>query len=118
MESGISRQAIFDSHLLSKSLDALAYVTDDRVAVLLRDMTAERQAVLDLQAIQGRFSKVLESIPLTAQAFAVVDVYDALTNDRPYHSAWPRERALRHLQTEAGAHFDPVVVQTFLSLQG
>lgn len=57
-----------------------------------------------------------EAIPLTARAFAVVDVYDALTSDRPYRAAWTRERALEHLQREAGTHFDPVVVQTFLNL--
>ncbi|WP_412030277.1 PAS domain S-box protein [Deinococcus yunweiensis] len=56
------------------------------------------------------------AIPLTARAFAVVDVYDALTNDRPYRAAWPRERALAHLQAQAGTHFDPAVVQVFLTL--
>ncbi|MFB9994458.1 PAS domain S-box protein [Deinococcus oregonensis] len=56
------------------------------------------------------------SIPLTARAFAVVDVYDALTSDRPYRAAWPRDQALAHIQAEAGAHFDPGVVQAFLAL--
>ncbi|WP_412029780.1 PAS domain S-box protein [Deinococcus yunweiensis] len=55
------------------------------------------------------------AIPLTARAFAVVDVYDALTNDRPYRAAWPRERALAHLQAQAGTHFDPAVVQVFVA---
>ncbi|GGR19421.1 PAS domain S-box protein [Deinococcus ruber] len=58
------------------------------------------------------------AIPLAARAFAVVDVYDALTNDRPYRAAWTRERALAHLQEQAGSHFDPAVVQTFLALEG
>ncbi|GHF45548.1 PAS domain S-box-containing protein [Deinococcus metalli] len=58
------------------------------------------------------------AIPLTARAFAVVDVYDALTSDRPYRAAWSRERALAHIQQEAGTHFDPAVVQAFLKLQG
>jgi len=57
-----------------------------------------------------------EAIPLTARAFAVVDVYDALTSDRPYRQAWSSERALAHLQSEAGAHFDPEVVRVFLEL--
>jgi HD-GYP domain-containing protein (c-di-GMP phosphodiesterase class II) len=57
-----------------------------------------------------------EEIPLPARAFAVVDVYDALTSDRPYRAAWPRERALRYLRDNAGAHFDPRVVDEFLRM--
>ncbi|UQN09659.1 HD-GYP domain-containing protein [Deinococcus sp. QL22] len=57
-----------------------------------------------------------EVIPLTARAFAVVDVYDALTSDRPYRQAWTREQALEHIQAGAGTHFDPHVVQAFLHL--
>ncbi|ULH18237.1 PAS domain S-box protein (plasmid) [Deinococcus sp. KNUC1210] len=56
------------------------------------------------------------AIPLTARAFAVVDVYDALTNDRSYRKAWSHERAMAHLQAQAGTHFDPAVVQAFLTL--
>jgi putative nucleotidyltransferase with HDIG domain len=60
-----------------------------------------------------------EAIPMTARAFAVVDVYDALTSDRPYRSAWTKERALEHIQSGAGIHFDPAVVQEFIQmLQG
>jgi len=57
------------------------------------------------------------AIPLTARAFAVVDVYDALTSDRPYRQAWPREQALNYLVEQAGTHFDPAVVQAFVRLQ-
>ena len=59
-----------------------------------------------------------KAIPLTARAFAVVDVYDALMNDRPYRRAWPRDRVLAHLQAETGSHFDPEVVQAFLAMLG
>jgi len=58
-----------------------------------------------------------EAIPLTARAFAVVDVYDALTSDRPYRAAWSRGRALEHIQSSTGSHFDPQVVEAFLQLQ-
>ena len=44
-------------------------------------------------------------IPLTARAFAVVDVYDALTNDRPYREAWSHEQALAYLEAQAGTQF-------------
>ncbi len=57
-----------------------------------------------------------EDIPLAARIFAVVDVYDALTNDRPYRPAWPREKALDYIRNLSGRHFDPEVVRVFLSL--
>jgi len=44
----------------------------------------------------------------------VVDVYDALTSDRPYRKAWSREEALKHIREESGTHFDPEVVEVFL----
>ena len=49
-------------------------------------------------------------IPKTARAFAAVDVYDALTNDRPYRPAWPRDKALDHIDGLAGTHLDPEMV--------
>lgn len=54
-----------------------------------------------------------EEIPLAARIFAVVDVYDALTSDRPYRAAWSRERALAYIREQAGSHFDPQVVAVF-----
>jgi putative nucleotidyltransferase with HDIG domain len=55
-----------------------------------------------------------EDIPLAARIFAVVDVFDALTSDRPYREPWPREKALDHIRSQAGKHFDPMVVEVFL----
>ncbi len=52
-------------------------------------------------------------IPLSARIFSVVDVYDALTSDRPYRPAWPREKALAYILERAGADFDPTVVDIF-----
>ena len=57
-----------------------------------------------------------ENIPLYARVFAVVDVWDALTSDRPYRQAWPPEKTLAYLQTEAGRLFDPRVVAAFVEL--
>lgn len=57
-----------------------------------------------------------EEIPLAARIFAVVDVFDALCAERPYRPAWPREKALEYIRAEAGRHFDPRVVEAFLSL--
>ena len=58
-----------------------------------------------------------EKIPLSARIFAVVDVYDALTSDRPYRKAWSQEKAIEYIKTGAGSHFDPEVVATFLKMQ-
>jgi response regulator RpfG family c-di-GMP phosphodiesterase len=55
-----------------------------------------------------------EDIPLAARIFAVVDVWEALTSDRPYRAAWPRERAIAHLREQTGKHFDPRVAEAFL----
>lgn len=55
-------------------------------------------------------------IPLEARLFAVVDVWDALSSDRPYRKAWPVEQVIAHIRSLAGTHFDREVVQIFLSL--
>jgi len=55
-----------------------------------------------------------EEIPLSARVFAVVDVFDALTSDRPYRKAWSREDAYRYIREQAGKLFDPKVVKIFL----
>jgi len=57
-----------------------------------------------------------EQIPLAARIFAVVDVYDALTSDRPYREAWSVERTLEHIRGETGTHFDPTVAEAFLAM--
>lgn len=58
-----------------------------------------------------------ETIPFTARLFAVIDVYDALTSDRPYRKAWSKEKALDYIKEESGIHFDPRVVKTFLEMR-
>ncbi|MFN2146540.1 MAG: HD-GYP domain-containing protein, partial [Anaerolineales bacterium] len=57
-----------------------------------------------------------EEIPLVARIFAVADVWDALTSDRPYRPAWSRDRALNYIRDQSGKHFDPAVVEIFLDL--
>ena len=54
-----------------------------------------------------------EEIPLAARIFAIVDVWDALTSDRPYRLAWSKEKALGYISEQSGKHFDPVVVDMF-----
>ena len=55
-----------------------------------------------------------EAIPLAARLFAVIDVYDALTSDRPYRKAWSQQEALDYLSALSGTHFDPRAVTVFL----
>ncbi len=57
-----------------------------------------------------------EDIPLMARIFAVVDVWDALTSDRPYRKAWDREDTRKYIAGNAGILFDPKVVRKFLDL--
>jgi putative nucleotidyltransferase with HDIG domain len=59
-----------------------------------------------------------EDIPLPARIFAVIDVYDALTSDRPYRPAWRHEEALAYIDSQAGVQFDPHVVAAFLQHTG
>ena len=55
-------------------------------------------------------------IPLVARIFAVVDVWDALSSDRPYRAAWSEEKVRELIHTESGTHFDPQVVDVFMQM--
>jgi putative nucleotidyltransferase with HDIG domain len=57
-----------------------------------------------------------ESIPLAARVFAVVDVWDALSSDRPYRVAWSRESVLKYIRQGSGTYFDPRVVDAFMKI--
>ncbi len=56
-----------------------------------------------------------EEIPLAARLFAIADVWDALTSNRPYRTAWSAEKASRYVREQAGKHFDPQVVEVFFN---
>jgi HD-GYP domain-containing protein (c-di-GMP phosphodiesterase class II) len=57
-----------------------------------------------------------EQIPIAARIFSVVDVYDALTSDRPYRSAWTKEEAIVYIREQSGRYFDPDIVQAFMQM--
>jgi putative nucleotidyltransferase with HDIG domain len=57
-----------------------------------------------------------EEIPLSARIFAVVDVWDAITNDRPYRPAWSIADAQAYMMQQTGKHFDPRVIDVFLKI--
>jgi HD-GYP domain-containing protein (c-di-GMP phosphodiesterase class II) len=57
-----------------------------------------------------------EQIPLVARLFAVVDVFDALTSDRPYRPAWTHAKTLAYIREQSGYIFDPQVATYFLEI--
>jgi HD-GYP domain-containing protein (c-di-GMP phosphodiesterase class II) len=57
-----------------------------------------------------------EDIPLAARIFALADVYDALTSDRPYRRAWRQRDALDYIREQSGAHFDPSLAPVFIGM--
>jgi putative nucleotidyltransferase with HDIG domain len=59
-----------------------------------------------------------EDIPFLARLFAVVDVFDALTTDRPYRPSWEKSKAIAYLLDEKGRTFDEKVVDAFVDMVG
>jgi HD-GYP domain-containing protein (c-di-GMP phosphodiesterase class II) len=53
-------------------------------------------------------------IPLVARIFSVVDVWDALNSNRPYRTAWTKEKAREYINSSSGTQFDPQVVDLFM----
>jgi putative two-component system response regulator len=54
-----------------------------------------------------------EEIPIAARIFAITDVWDALTSDRPYRQAAGHEQAYQYILSQSGLHFDPQIVELF-----
>ncbi|CZZ95568.1 metal-dependent phosphohydrolase [Bordetella ansorpii] len=55
-----------------------------------------------------------EQIPHVARIVALVDVFDALTSERPYKSAWPVDEAVDYIVKASGTFFDPELVPLFV----
>lgn len=56
-------------------------------------------------------------IPESARIVAVADVFDALTVKRPYKDAWSAQKAIEEIKNMAGIHFDPEIVERFVSIE-
>lgn len=59
-----------------------------------------------------------DEIPISCRIVALADMYDALTNARPYKHAWSHDEALLEIRKLRGTHFDPAVVDAFLTIYG
>ena len=57
-----------------------------------------------------------EAIPLAARIFSLVDVWDALSYDRPYRRAWSQDKVISYLRERAGIDFDPGITEVFLRM--
>ena len=73
-------------------------------------------ALLHHERMDGKgypFGLAGAAIPLDARVVAVVDVFDALSSDRPYKQAFPAEKCHQILREGSGTQFDPQVVEAF-----
>ncbi len=62
---------------------------------------------------RGYYGMVARDIPVQARIVSVADVFDALTHERPYKSAWPTDMAVDEILNNSGTQFDPEVVEAF-----
>jgi HD-GYP domain-containing protein (c-di-GMP phosphodiesterase class II) len=58
-----------------------------------------------------------DAIPYLARILAVADAYEALTSDRSYRKALPREQAFQSLRADSGHRFDPAVVEMLIAVE-
>ena len=56
-----------------------------------------------------------DNIPLQGRLLAIADVYDTLVSERPYKKAIPHEDAVRIIEAGKGTHFDPILVDLFVT---
>jgi hypothetical protein len=71
-----------------------------------------RSPIADLEGVASRVRRSLA--PPGSSPF--IDVWDALSYDRPYRRAWPRHQVLDYIRDQAGALFDPRMVEAFLDV--
>ena len=111
-----------------------AALTDQEFEVI-KHHTIEGQFMLDrVGGLLGRVGEVVrscherwdgtgypdglagEEIPLPSRIVFACDAYNAMTTDRPYRSAMPAEAAIEELRSNAGAQFDPKIVNALITV--
>lgn len=57
-----------------------------------------------------------DMIPVFGRILALADVFDALTSNRLYRDAWPADKVIEYMMSNAGTHFDPELLDVFLNV--
>jgi len=57
-----------------------------------------------------------EETPLSARVLSILDVYNALTTDRPYRKALTKEKVINILEERKGTQFDPDITDVFIKI--
>ena len=58
-----------------------------------------------------------EDIPLLSRMISIVDAFDVMTHDRPYHHAITPDEALEEIRSCAGSQFDPELAEVFIKMK-
>ena len=106
----MKRHTVFGHEALRITEEKLGQGTFLRVA---REIAYSHQEKWDGSGYPDGLAQA--EIPLPARMMAVVDVYDAIRSTRPYKKAQPHEQAAAFLHECRGRHFDPKIVDVFLS---
>jgi response regulator RpfG family c-di-GMP phosphodiesterase len=106
----------------------------DELGRIQRHVTLGRQILAEIPYLKGTAADIAaahherwdgtgypnhlggDQIPLAARIFAVVDTFDAITNNRPYRAAQPLESAIAEIRKGSGTQFDPTIVRAFIEL--
>jgi len=100
-------RVIIDKLLQNYGLDGVEYID------MLRNIALYHHEAIDGSGYPERL--LHEAIPIEARIVAVADVFDALTSERPYKTAWDNARAFAHMETLAGVKLDADCVHALLS---
>ena len=124
----IGKIGIRDDILLSKAhMDKAMFKTMQRHPLIGEEIVANVSWLEDARAIiryhHERFDGKGypdglsgEEIPFSARLFTLVDVFDALTSERPYKEAFSLEKALQIIADDSGSRFDPQITERFLEI--
>ena len=97
----------------SKTLDAAAQAHPEaRFLEMARDIARSHHERFDGSGYPDGLAGF--AIPLCSRIVAVADVYDALTTQRVYKSAFPHEKSRQLILDGSGTQFDPAIVRAFV----
>ena len=114
-------------------LDKKGFLTDEEQEIIQRHPQAGAQIIKGIPMYEKILSGILchheywdgtgypshlrgEAIPINGRIIAIADVYEAITENRPYHKALGKEEAIAFLKDQKGKLFDPNIVDVFISI--